>query len=234
MESKLVEYVLDKIWLCLYPVHYAGLDFTSRMTVIRLSDGRVLLHSPCQIDEPLKQAIETIGEVAYIAAPGSYHYLHVPSAQRAFPNAETYLCPGIEQKRPEMQFDWLLGDHAPAAWENELDQALVRGARFIWEVAFLHRASKTLILVDLVENIGDGTEGVGWGLKIWWKAVFHMWNNPKPAPEYQMGWKDKEAARQSLERILAWDFERVVIAHGDLIEEDAKAVVRKAWKRPLA
>lgn len=233
MESYLDEYIPGQIWLCLYPVKYAGLSFSSRMTVFRLSDGKVLLHSPCHINASLKQAIEEIGEVAYIAAPGSYHYLHVPSAQQAFPAAETYLCPGIEQKRPEMHFDWLLGDHAPSAWAGELEQVLVRGARFMWEVAFYHRAGKTLILVDLVENIGDETEGVGWGLKFWWKAVFHMWNNPKPAPEYQMGWKDKEAARESLERILAWDFERVIIAHGDLIEEDARAVVRKAWTRPL-
>jgi hypothetical protein len=48
-----------------------------------------------------------------------------------------------------------------------------------------------------------------------------------------MGWKDKPAAARSLERILDWDFERVVLAHGDLIETNAKAIVRDAWSNPL-
>jgi hypothetical protein len=37
-----------------------------------------------------------------------------------------------------------------------------------------------------------------------------------------------------LERILAWDFERVVIAHGDSIERDTRAILREAWQKPLS
>jgi hypothetical protein len=114
-----------------------------------------------------------------------------------------------------------------------MEQVLVRGTKYIWEVAFFHKRSQTLILVDLIENIGDQTEGVGWGLKLWWKIVFRMWNRPKPAPEYQIGWKDKRAAGRSLNRILQWDFKRVIIAHGDLIEANSKAVLRKAWENLL-
>ncbi len=229
----LVEYIPNQIWLCEYPVHYAGLDFYSRMTAIALPNGNLMLHSPCAIDPEMKQALDRIGKVAYIVAPGTYHYLHVPSAQQAFPEAETYICPGIERKRPDLEFDWILGDRSPDVWKDDLEQVLVRGNRFIWEVAFFHKSSRALVLVDLVENIGDRTEGVGWGLKLWWQVVFHMWNNPKPAPEYQLGWKDKKAARRSLESILQWDFERVILAHGDLIETNAKAVLRKAWAVPL-
>jgi hypothetical protein len=70
-------------------------------------------------------------------------------------------------------------------------------------------------------------------LKLWFKVVFRMWENPKPAPEYQLGWKDKEAARRSLMKILEWDFDRIIIAHGDLIEENAQQVALNAWRRPL-
>jgi glyoxylase-like metal-dependent hydrolase (beta-lactamase superfamily II) len=61
-----------------------------------------------------------------------------------------------------------------------------------------------------------------------------MWNDPAPAPEYRFGWKDRSAARASLERILAWDFDRIVISHGDLVERDAKNVARRAWRRVLS
>ena len=97
----------------------------------------------------------------------------------------------------------------------------------------LHKPSKTLIVTDLFENIGEQSGSVDWQLKLWWKVVFHMWDNSKPAPEYQMGWKDKRAAKRSLERILAWDFDRIVLSHGENIHSDAKTVLRKAWARPL-
>ncbi|UCD68007.1 MAG: DUF4336 domain-containing protein [Betaproteobacteria bacterium] len=203
------------------------------MSVVRLPDSRLLLHSPCEIDAPIRQTISALGEVAYIVAPGSYHYFHIPSAQAAFPEANTYICPGVERKRPEIDFDWFLADRPPEAWADTLDQVLVRGNKYIWEVAFFHKPSRTLLLVDLIENITDQTPNTNWLLKLWWKAVFHMWNHPKPAPEYQLGWKDKAAARQSLGRILEWDFDQIVLSHGDLIEDDAKATARQAWEVPL-
>lgn len=229
----LSEFVSDEIWLKEYPIHYAGCDFNARMAVVRVSETKLLLHSPCEIDKATKDEISDLGDVAYIVAPGSYHYFHVPSAQAAFPDADTYICPGVERKRPDLDFDWFLGDRPPEAWSGILDQVLVRGNKHIWEVVFLHRPSKTLLLVDLIENFTDQTPNVNWLLKLWWKAVFHMWDNPKPAPEYQMGWKDKEAARKSLKKILDWDFDKIVMAHGDLIEKDAKERALDAWKKPL-
>jgi len=232
--KELYEYQKNTIWIKEYPIHYAGAHFNSRMTIIRLSNGNLFIHSPCEIDQQTKMEIERLGAVEFIVAPGSYHYLHVCSAQQAFPEAETFICPGVERKNPEIEFDWLLGDRPDNRWEDDFEQVLVRGNRYIWEVAFYHKSSRTLILVDLIENITDETEGVSWSLELWWKVVFRMWGNPKPAPEYQLGWKDKNAARKSLMKILEWDFERIILSHGDLIEENVKEVALHAWQRPLA
>ena len=204
----------------------------ARMTIVRLLNGNLFIHSPCEIDQSTKEVIEKLGTVEFIVAPGSYHHFYVGSAQKAFPDAETLICPGIERKRPELGFDWILGDRSDARWEADFEQVLVRGNRYIWEVAFFHKSTKTLILVDLIENFTDETEHTNWVLEFWWKVVFHMWNNPKPAPEYQLGWKDKAAARRSLERILEWDFTNIILAHGDLIESGAKAIARNAWAIP--
>jgi len=233
LEYPLTEYVPGRIWLKEYPVRFGGMDFSARMTVVRLDSGRLLIHSPCDIDAGLKAGIEALGPVAFIIAPGTFHHLHVGSCQRAFPAATTHICPGIEKKQPGLAFDRLLGDAPDPGWAADLDQVLLHGARFMREVAFFHRSSRTLILVDLIENYGDNSGQVDWLLRFWWKFVFRMWNRPKPAPEYQLGWKDKAAARKSLERILEWDFERIVIAHGDLIEEDARDVARTAWRAVL-
>jgi hypothetical protein len=233
MSPQLEEYVPGTIWLCRYPVSYMVTEFDARMTVIRLRDGTLMLHSPCAIDNHMKDALTALGPIAYLVAPGTYHYQHIALAQAAFPAAETFICPGIERKCPDLAFDRLLGDTAPDAWGEQLDQVLVRGSRWIWEVAFFHRDTRTLILVDLVENFTDRTPHANWELKLWWKAVFHMWNKPMPAPEYQWGWSDKAAARVSLRDILKWDFERVILAHGDLIETDARQKIEQAWAVPL-
>lgn len=104
------------IWIKEYPIHYAGTKFNSRMKIIRLSNGGLFIHSPCEIEDDTKNPIEKLGKVEFIVAPGSYHYLYVSSAQRAFPEAETFFYPGIERKNPEIEFDWLLGDRPDERW----------------------------------------------------------------------------------------------------------------------
>ena len=228
------EYVEGVIYIVEYPIRFGGMDLFSRMTIVRLKDGKLWLHSPCKVDAALKSEIDKLGEVAYIVAPGNFHHLYVSDLQRDYPKAETFLCPGLEKKRADLGFDWILGNRPDPRWESDFEQVVIQGTRIINEVAFLHKPTRTLILVDLLENIGDDyTHDAGLLLRFWWKAVFHMWNNPKPAPEYQLGWGDKEIVRKGLKKILSWEFERIIIAHGNLIDTDAKAVATKAWENVL-
>jgi hypothetical protein len=227
--ASLIPCVAERIWLCPYPVRMAGTRFEARMTVIRLNSGALLLHSPCAIAPALAAEIVALGPVAHIVAPGNCHTLHIASAQAAFPDAKTWICPGVETKRPKLKYDGILGDVAPPDWRGEIDQVLVRGTRIMREVAMFHRASRTLILVDLIENFTDATPGTGGALKFWFKHVFRMWNRPRPAPEYRLGWGDRRLAAQSLRRILAWDFQRIVLSHGDLVAHDAPDVAARAW-----
>lgn len=232
--EKLTEYVSGNIWLLEYPVRFGGMDLFGRTTIIRLENGDLIVHDPCKIDDSTKAKIDEIGIVKYIIAPGSYHHLFVADFQKKYPNAETFLCPGLERKRPDIKFEWVLGNKPDHRWEDDIDQVLVQGTRHIWEVAFFHKSSRTLILVDLLENIGDdyGHEA-GLLLRFWWKGIFRMWNNPKAAPEYQMGWGNREIVKISLNKILSWDARRVIIAHGENIEEHVRETLARAWKRVL-
>ena len=232
--EKLKEYIKDQIWILEYPVRFAGMDIFGRTTIIRLENGDLIVHDPCKIDDSTKKEIDEIGKVKYIVAPGSYHYLFVTDFQKKYPNAETFICSGLERKRPEIKFDWILGNKPDHRWGDTFDQVLVQGTKIIWEVAFYHKPSRTLILVDLLENIGDDYKHeAGLLLQFWWKAVLRMWNNPKPAPEYQMGWGNKEIVKIALEKILSWDAKRVIISHGENIEEKVNETLAKAWKRVL-
>lgn len=232
--NQISEYVKDQIWLLEYPVRYGGMDLFGRMTIIRLANGEVLVHDPCKIDATVKAEIDSIGEVKYIVAPGNFHHLFVSDFQQHYPDAETFLCPGLERKRPDIQFDWILGDRPDPRWGDEIEQVLIQGTRIIREVAFFHKPSKTLILVDLLENIGDDYQHkAGLWLRFWWKVVFRMWNHPKAAPEYQMAWGKKQIVKKGLEKILDWQAERVILAHGELVEENVSEVLRTAWRKVL-
>ena len=220
------------IWLASYPIRYMGARFEARTTVVRLGDGSLLVHSPGPMDDATRGELAALGRVAVIVAPGNFHHLHVAACQRAFPGAETWVCPGVEQKQPALRVDGILGERLPPPMAADFEQALVRGGRIMREVALLHRPSRTLLLVDVLERFGDETPGLNWAVRACWKLL-GTWNEPTPAPEYRFGWHDRAAARASLERILAWDFDRIVIAHGDLVERDAKVVARRAWRSIL-
>ncbi len=96
--NNLYEYQKNAIWIKEYPIRYAGTTFNARMTIVRLTNGDLIIHSPCEIDELTKAFINKLGNVAFIIAPGNFHYLYVSSAQDAFPDAETLIYPGIETK----------------------------------------------------------------------------------------------------------------------------------------
>jgi hypothetical protein len=60
-----------------------------------------------------------------------------------------------------------------------------------------------------------------------------MWNRPKAAPEYQMGWGRKDIVKQGLNRILGWNAERIILAHGELVDSNVNNILRTAWHKVL-
>ena len=95
------------------------------------------------------------------------------------------------------------------------------------ETVFYHPASRTLIACDLVENFhGSPHKPTDWYLKA--QGLHGRIGWPR-----LMRWlyRDRKAARASLDRLLQWPFERVVVAHGDIIRQDAREAVRDgmAW-----
>lgn len=221
------EIVRDLVWVKEHPIRLAGCGFLTRMTVIRVSAG-LCLHSPVEIDEATRAAIERLGDVRAIIAPSTVHHVFFSSAQRAFPAARTFAAPGLAAKRSDLKFDELLGDEAPPLWAGQMEQ-VVLGNRVMREVELFHRASRTLVAVDLVENFRDETPGTDAVLRALMRLL-GMWGRPRPAPELRWLTRDRAAARRALERLLAWDFERAIIAHGELLECEPHRAIREAWR----
>lgn len=228
--TRLRPWVPGQIWLTEYPVRYCGTRIHARTTIVRLGDGSLWIHSPGPVDAGIKAEIEALGRVGHLVAPGNFHFSHIQKASETWPDARVWICPGVERECPRLSYDGIVETGSELPWSEEFDWQVVDGHPVIKEVLFLHRSTKTLIVVDLIENIGDVTPGTNWVLRWWWKGVFRMWNRPRPAPEYRLRLGGRAALRTALDRVLEWDFERIIIAHGENIDRDARAAACDAWR----
>jgi hypothetical protein len=217
--------IAPDLWVAERPQAFYGLPVGTRMTVIRLSGGRLLLHSPVSLDPGLRAELDAIGSVRYAVAPNRVHHLYAGEVAKLYPGARLWIGPGLERKRPDLEFVAVLDDEAPEEWRGEVDQTFFRGRPFENEITFFHRASRTLMLCDVAFNFGPSTPAV---TKLLMKL---MRSYGRFGPSTLDSWliRDRALARRSLERILAWDFDRVVVAHGDILETGGREALREGY-----
>ena len=202
-----------------------GQDIGTRMTVVRLSDGGLWLHSPVAPDEGLRRELDEIGPVGAIVAPARGHTLYVQAFREAYPDASVWVAPGLLKKCPHFAPADELNDAVPAPWSGVLEQHLVRGVPFMNEVVFLHPASRTLILTDLAFNVPERDRGNA-RLFYWLTGAVGRFG---PHRIIRFAVRDKAATRRSIDRILEWDFERVTVTHGDVLEHGGPDALRRAF-----
>lgn len=217
------------LWIAERPQRFYGLEVGTRMTVIRLDDGSLLLHSPVSLGPELRRELDAIGRVRFAVAPNRVHHLHAGEVADAYPGARLWVAPGLERKRPDLKFVAILDDEAPVEWRGQVDQAFFRGRPYENEVVFFHRASRTLVMCDLAFNFGPRAAA---GTKLLMKL---MRSYGRFGPSTLDPWliRDRTAARKSLERILSWDFDRVIVAHGEVLETGGHEALSRgyAWLR---
>jgi hypothetical protein len=223
------ELVTD-LWVVERPQRFYGLEVGTRMTVMRLADGSLLLHSPVSLDTQLRRELDAIGKVRYAVAPNRVHHLYAGEVRKAYPDARLWVAAGLEHKRPDLAFEGLLTDEAPAEWRGQVDQRYFRGRPFENEVVFLHRASRTLLLCDLSFNFQTGAPVLTRILL----SLIGGYGRFGPSRLDPLLIRDRQAARESLEAILTWDFDRVVVAHGDVLESGGPAALRAGYAWLLA
>lgn len=206
--------------------------FTTRMTVARLADGGLWCHSPIAPDPALFAAIDALGPVRHLVSPNKLHYAHIAAWKRRYPDAVAWASPGVRERaasqRIAVSFDADLGEAPEPAWAAELDQLHFRGSRVFEEVVFLHRASATLILTDLIENF----EAAKLGTAMRWIARLGGVLDPdgKTPLDMRFTFRDRAAARACLQRMTDWRPQRVILAHGRCYLDNAEAELRRAFR----
>ena len=96
------------------------------------------------------------------------------------------------------------------------------------EVVLLHRATRTLIVTDLAFNMQSAPRRID----RWYWQMSGVWQRFGPTKlVHHVLLRDADLVRAFLARVLAWDFDRIVVAHGDVVERDGHAVFAAAFAR---
>ncbi|MDJ0650456.1 MAG: DUF4336 domain-containing protein [Xenococcaceae cyanobacterium MO_188.B19] len=213
------------IWVAEEPLKFLGLPVGTRMTVILRSDNSLVLISPIKIDANLKQQLDSLGTVKYIIAPNLFHHLFLENCQQIYPQAELIAPPGIETKQPNIAISQTFG-RDKIDFNGELEYIPFKGFQAcippkivtVNEIVFFHPDSKTLILTDSAFNF-DRNFPLITQLAA---RIIGSYQSLQPSLLEKIAIRDKEAISASISHILAWDFQQIIVAHGNIVEKNAK------------
>lgn len=224
------------LWVAEQPLRYFGLSVGTRMTIVRLAKRELAVISPIQISEAVVSQLDELGTVRHIIAPNLYHYLFVDHFKAMYPNATLWAAPGLEAKKPELLIDQIIGSHETDRWVG-LETVFFDGFRTIGlngfdalnEYVFFHAASQTLILTDTAFHFDDSFPIITQLAT----RVIGGYKRLSPSILERIATTEKEKVRESVEKVLAWNFERVIMAHGSIINSNGKEQFRRGYEQFL-
>ncbi len=230
--SALLEAVGQEIWLAEGEiVDFYGFPYPTRMVVVRLAGSLLWVWSPTALTARLRDEVDRLGRVAHLVSPNRIHHLYLQDWKAAYPAARLWGPAQTVRKRDDLTFQTPLTDASPKDWAEQIDQFLFTGSPALEEVVFFHRASRTAILADLSENFSEAFLERHWAP--WKRKIARLWKIQEPwgyAPlELRLTWFRKEAARRALDRLLACEPERVVMAHGEWQRRNGRAYLEKVF-----
>jgi hypothetical protein len=220
----MLEPLADRVWVRSVPHAFLGLQLGTRMTVVRLPDGGLWVHSPVALTPELKETLDALGPVRHVVCPNLYHHVYAGAYAVTYPGALVHAPAGLARKRRDLRIDAALSELPHPGWGEALRPLALRGS-LLHETVFLHPASRTLISADLLENFDTS----GHGPTRLYLKLSRVHGRPGVPPLVKVTFWNRAAARESLRRLLVWDFERLVLAHGRVVEQDAKETLRRAY-----
>lgn len=224
------------IWVAEQPLQYFGLSVGTRMTAIRLANRDLAIISPIELDDATSTELDRLGIVRHIIAPNLYHYLFADNFKKHYPNATFWAAPGLDIKKPDLAIDRIIQGDASSLLD-ELEYVLFAGFRTLGlsgydsvnECVFFHRASRTLILTDTAFHFDESYPAI---VQLATKLL-GGYKNLSPSLLERIATTDKQQVEKSVKKVLAWDFERVIMAHGSIIEHNGKQQFKQGYERFL-
>lgn len=68
------------------------------MTVVRLENGDLFLHSPVWYSQPLAAELEALGRIRHLVSPNWIHYAYIAEWADAYPDATAWASPKVRER----------------------------------------------------------------------------------------------------------------------------------------
>jgi len=223
--------VAENVWIVDGPTIRFGLPgmkmhFPTRMALIRLPDGGIFVHSPTRLTPSLKAEIGNLGTPSYLIGPNRLHYWWLPQWHEHFPEARLYMAPRLrEQAGNRIDFEGASLDRENGyPWDEEIATLPVTGS-YMTEIAFFHRASRTLLLTDFIENFEP----------IRLKSVFTRVLTKLGGARGQMPRDmrityNRKVLRHAVETMIGWNPKAIIIAHGRWYDQNGAEELRRSFR----
>ena len=219
-----MHHVAENLWVLRYPLRLLGVEIGRTVTIIRLANGKFIVHSTAPFTAADLGAIRAAGEIAWLVDVSNFHDSLAREGRAALPDVP-YLAPEGFSKYSGVATDPL--SPAPAEWTSDLEVLELAGMPRVREHVMFHRPSGTLIVADLLFNFGR--RGSLW-TRLFARYVMRLRNFIGMSPFFRLMIRDREAFRRSMAIMMAWDFDRVIVAHGGIIERGGKARLREVLR----
>ena len=220
-----LEQIDDKLWEVDgdVPGFPAGANFHRRMSIVRLSDGRLLFHNAVPVDEATLARIRALGTPAVLILQNHLHMIdgdafrerlglsvYVSQKAHAEVSARTTVAGTLDALAPDPAFSVL-----PLPSSRLGESALV-----------VHSGPRaSLVLCDIVTNVPNPPGLIG--------LLFRVFGFTGPAPKLPTvvrlrAFPDKALLRADLERLAATPgLCRIVPSHGPVIADDPAGALRR-------
>jgi len=210
-------------------VPFFGFPFSTRMTVVRLSNGDLWVHSPIKLTTEIQNHLKSLGSVKYLIAPNHLHHLFLPEWICAFPEAQVFGTDEVIKKRQDIHFNASLNSDCIWEWQSDIEQVLFSGSPLMEECVFFHKKSQTLIVTDLIENF-SGQEFNYWQ-RVVAKGVGILAPNGKMPLDWRLSFMfGKTDARKHLKQLLDWNPKLLVMSHGEIVRDNTHEFLTKSFK----
>lgn len=228
--------VAENLWIVDGPIIRFGMpwpkmSFPTRMTVVRLAGSRLLIHSPTRLTSELSAEIGRVGEPRWIVGPNRLHYWSIPEWRAAFPQAFVYLAQGIRERASDhIRFHGLpLVGTGTYEWDTELATLPIVGS-YLTEVEFFHYSSRTLILTDLIENF-EPQKLDSFAMRMLTRLGGVQDPDGQMPRDLRLTFvKRRNELRAAIEKMIQWNPERIILAHGRWYEKDGVKELRRAFR----
>jgi hypothetical protein len=214
----------QNIWVLPYSLRLIGADLRRMVTAIRLRSGELIIHSTGPFTPGDVAKIIGLGKPGWLLDVMLRHDTFAKHGREAFPNIP-FLAPEGFSEVVGFSTEPLIP--APTAWGDEVEVLRLEGIPTMQEHLVFHRTSRTLIVADLLFNFGPGTSA--WTRFLVLCAVGSR-HHPGMSRPFRMAVKDKAAFQRSIATLTKWDFDRIIVGHGEIIATDGKRQLARALK----